>query len=197
MPNWTNNICEISGSVDNVKKFLDVITVYNTDNSEVYYDLTKCNPLPKIFHNMKSGSRTIDDIRYSNWFEDKDGVRPLLEVNALEITKEYGCSDPLDWQYRNWGIKWGDSETKLTSDIVSDNTREITLVFESPWNEPWMLLNDIALKYDLTITNTWEIEMMDRGTSSYPIDSHEDVYEQYRQDHENMKMSIKSLYKKN
>ena len=52
MPNWTNNICEISGSVDNVKKFLDVITVYNTDNSEMYYDLTKCNPLPKIFRNM-------------------------------------------------------------------------------------------------------------------------------------------------
>ena len=42
-------ICEISGSVDNVKKFLDVITVHNTDTDEVYYDLTKCNPLQKIF----------------------------------------------------------------------------------------------------------------------------------------------------
>ena len=196
MPNWTSNICEISGSVDNVKKFLDVITVYNTDTNEVYYDLTKCNPLPKIFHNMHSGSRKIDDVTYNNWFEDEDGVRPLLEVNALQITAEYGCSDPLDWQYRNWGTKWGDCETKITHDIVSDNKREISLLFESPWNEPWMLLNDIAMKYDLTIENTWDIEMMERGTSKYPIDSYEEVYERYRQEHEDMKMQVASLYRK-
>ena len=196
MPNWTSNICEISGSVDNVKKFLDVITVHNTDTNEVYYDLTKCNPLPKIFHNMHSGSRQIDDVTYNNWFEDEDGVRPLLEVNALQITAEYGCSDPLDWQYRNWGTKWGDCETKITHDIVHDNKREISLLFESPRNEPWMLLNDIAMKYDLTIDNTWDIEMMENGTSKYPIDSHEDVYERYIKEHENMKMQVKSLYNK-
>ena len=196
MPNWTSNICEISGSVDNVKKFLDVITVHNTDTNEVYYDLTKCNPLPKIFQTMHSGSRTIDDVRYNNWFEDEDGVRPLLEVNALQITEEYGCSDPLDWQYRNWGTKWGDSDTKITSDIVCEDTREITLVYDSPWNEPWMLLNDIALKYDLKISNTWDIEMMENSISRYPIDSHEDVYEEFRQNHEDMKMTVKSLYRK-
>ena len=79
---------------------------------------------------------------------------------------------------------------------MSDNKREISLLFESPWNEPWMLLNDIAMKYDLTIENTWDIEMMERGSSKYPIDSYEEVYDRYRQEHENMKMQVAALYRK-
>ena len=58
MPNWTYNSCEITGSVDDVKAFMDTITEYNKD--EIIYNFTNCMTRPDEYNNMHEGAMTID-----------------------------------------------------------------------------------------------------------------------------------------
>lgn len=195
MPNWTSNKCEITGDADKVNQFMNDIKITNDTADDTYFiDMTQVNPIPDVFENMHAGSRTIDEVKYSQWFEIDGEVTPLLELNALEITEKHGTCDPVDWQYRNWGTKWGDCQTVITSDITTESIREVTLSFDSAWGEPWMLLNDIAEKYNINIMNTWLIEMdQGDGVSQYPIVNAEELYRQYVQDFEQMKMDVKKI----
>lgn len=195
MPNWTSNKCEITGDADKVNQFMNDIKVTDDRADDTYFiDMTQVNPVPDVFKNMRTGSRTIDEIKYSQWFEIDGEVTPLLELNALEITEKHGTCDPVDWQYRNWGTKWGDCQTVITSDITTEGIREVTLSFDSAWGEPWMLLNDIAEKYNINIMNTWLIEMdQGDGVSQYPIVNADELYRQYVQDFEQMKMDVKKI----
>jgi hypothetical protein len=195
MPNWTSNKCEITGDADKVNQFMNDIKITDDRADDTYFiDMTQVNPIPDVFKNMHTGSRTIDEIKYSQWFEIDGEVTPLLELNALEITEKHGTCDPVDWQYRNWGTKWGDCQTVITSDITTEGIREVTLVFDSAWGEPWMLLNDIAEKYNINIMNTWLIETdQGDGVSQYPIVNADELYRQYVQDFEQMKMDVKNM----
>lgn len=195
MPNWTSNKCEITGDADKVNQFMNDIKITDDRADDTYFiDMTQVNPIPDVFKNMHAGSRTIDEVKYSQWFEIDGEVTPLLELNALEITEKHGTCDPIDWQYRNWGTKWGDCQTVITSDITTEGIREVTLSFDSAWGEPWMLLNDIAEKYNINIMNTWLIEMdQGDGVSQYPIINAEELYRQYVQDFEQMKMDVKKI----
>ena len=168
MPNWTYNSCEITGSVDDVKAFMDTITEYNKDN--VIYNFTNCMPIPDEYNNMHEGAMTIDEVREDVWYSDEDGVRPVLDMVKDRLKKEYGTYKPIEWQYRHWGTKWGDCDTELISDVITKNKRELHFRFESAWSEPFFLLNHIANMFNLTIVNTWDIELDSDGTTNYPWD---------------------------
>ena len=171
MPNWTDNTIEISGDLKDVQAFMDTITdkVTIDGEPEVIYNLTNCFPIPKEMVNIHEGSRTIDDVRVDTWYDDADGLRPMLDITKNELIAKYGVYKPIDWQYRFWGTKWGDCDTELLADTTSGNTREITMTFQSAWGEPFMLLNDIANKHNLTIVNTIRHEFEDDTfTSEYP-----------------------------
>lgn len=185
MPNWTDNTIEISGDVEDVKAFMDTITneVTVDGEPEVIYNLTDCFPLPKEMQALSQGSREIDGVRCDAWYDDADGVRPLLDITKNELIAKYGVYAPIDWQYRFWGTKWGDCDTELLSDTTSEGTRELVFTFQSAWGEPFMLLNDIANKYNLTITNTLRHEFEeDTFTTEYPWTPEEtlDVYRDHR-----------------
>ena len=200
MPNWTANYLEITGKPEDVDRFIDDVTVMEAEPNDVSisYDLTKVNPIPDVFKSMKSGARTIDGVKYSQWFEDSEGVRPLLDINALEITDKYGTYDPVDWQYRNWGTKWGDCDTEIVSkNTTNDGIKEIEMRFDSAWSEPWMLLNDISRKYNLNITNHWDIELGNGdGVTKYPWTDEEtqETYSDFVLQHEEMKLQVKKMF---
>ena len=168
MPNWTYNSCEITGNVDDVKAFMDTITEYNKEN--VIYNFTNCMPIPDEYNNMHEGAMTIDEVREDVWYSDEDGVRPVLDMVKDRLKKEYGTYKPIEWQYRHWGTKWGDCDTVLISDVITKNKRELHFRFESAWSEPFFLLNHIANMFNLTIVNTWDIELDSDGTTNYPWD---------------------------
>lgn len=168
MPNWTYNSCEITGNVDDVKAFMDTITEYNKEN--VIYNFTNCMPIPDEYNNMHEGAMTIDEVREDVWYSDEDGVRPVLDMVKDRLKKEYGTYKPIEWQYRHWGTKWGDCDTELISDVITKNKRELHFRFESAWSEPFFLLNHIANMFNLTIVNTWDIELDSDGTTNYPWD---------------------------
>lgn len=169
MPNWTYNSCEITGNVDDVKSFMDTITDYH--EQEIIYNFTNCMPMPEEYENMHEGAMTIDEVREEVWYSDKDGVRPVLDMVKDRLKKEYGTYKPIEWQYRHWGTKWGDSSTELISDVITKGKRELHFRFESAWSEPFFLLNHIANMFNLTIVNTWDIELGNGdGTTNYPWD---------------------------
>ena len=194
MPNWTYNSCEISGSDDNIAEFLATIKQYDKEQEEDWYDFTKCNPMPTEFNNLHQGSRTIDDVRYDAWYEDADGVRPMMDMVKDKLMKEYGTYQPIDWQYNNWGTKWGDCQTELVSDTTDESGRELHFRFESAWGEPFRLLNDIAIKFNLTIKNTWDIELGNGdGVSEYPWtpEDTERIYNEHETALEAMRESVR------
>lgn len=183
MPNWTDNTIEISGSVEDVKAFMDTITEEITVDGEpeVIYSLTNCFPIPKEMAKLHQGNREIDGVRYDAWYDDEDGLRPLLDITKNELIGKYGVYAPIDWQYRFWGTKWGDCDTELLADTTSGNTRELTMTFQSAWGEPFMLLNDIANKHNLTIVNTIRHEFEDDTfTTEYPW-TPDETLETYRE----------------
>ena len=195
MPNWTYNTVEITGSVENVQNFLDLVKV--TDNKGVsWYDFTQCNPIPDDLRNIHQGGATIDGVRYAAWYEDEDGKRPMMDMVKDRLVKDYGTYQPIDWQYLNWGTKWGDCDTTLISDTITKDSREVVFQFDSAWGEPFRLLNDIAIKFNLTIVNSWDIELGNGdGVSEYPWtpEDTERIYNEYEKSMQEMHEKVREI----
>ena len=170
MPNWTNNNIVITGEGDDLEKFMLKITDIEPTDGEPAYHLTNCMPRPKIFKTIHQGARTFDDVRCDVWFEDEDGPRPMLDITKQELIDKYGTYKPVDWEYKNWGTKWGDCATELL--FVDDS--KIVMTFDSAWGEPFRLLNEIARKYNLKITNSALHEFEEEPVHSiYPLSDEE------------------------
>tara|TARA_A100001388_G_C28774764_1_gene506567 strand:+ start:2472 stop:3065 length:594 start_codon:yes stop_codon:yes gene_type:complete len=195
MPNWTYNTVEITGSVENIQNFLDLVKV--TDDKGVsWYDFTQCNPIPDDLRNIHQGGATIDGVRYDAWYEDEDGKRPMMDMVKDRLIKDYGTYQPIDWQYLNWGTKWGDCDTTLISDTITKDNREVVFQFDSAWGEPFRLLNDIAIKFNLTIVNSWDIELGNGdGISEYPWtpEDTERIYNEYEKSMQEMHEKVKEI----
>ena len=195
MPNWTYNTVEITGSVENVQNFLDLVKV--TDDKGVsWYDFTQCNPIPDDLRNIHQGGATIDGVRYDAWYEDEDGKRPMMDMVKDKLVKDYGTYQPIDWQYLNWGTKWGDCDTTLISDTITKDSREVVFQFDSAWGEPFRLLNDIAIKFNLTIVNSWDIELGNGdGVSEYPWtpEDTERIYNEYEKSMQEMHEKVREI----
>jgi len=190
MPNICRNSVEITGNTEDITKFLNTITKKN-DDGEYYYRLAECNPMPKELENLCQGARTIDGVRCNVWYEDEDGVRPMLDMVKDELIEKYGTYEPVSWQYDYWGTKWGDMDTQLISDETNGNTRTLHFWFESAWGQPFMLLHDICVKFNLTMTNKYDIEFEDElFTDTYPIENAEQLFNEYRNSMQDMRSSI-------
>lgn len=164
MPNWTDNQITITGGERQIAELLRVI-----QNEDDTISLSNINPVPDIFTNLHSGSRTIDGVKYDLWLEE-EGKEPVgLDENEVsKIMKLTGATDSIDWQYKNWGTKWGDCDTQLHT----KNKTKLQLKFNSAWGEPFILLDDIAKKYNLEIENVWLVEFEEGWeTSNYPLSS--------------------------
>nr|BAR14941.1 hypothetical protein [uncultured Mediterranean phage uvMED] len=166
MPNWCRNRISITGAKEDIDTLLTDIT--NENNT---YSLINTMPTPKEFEGMHSGAITIDEIRYSNWYEDDDGTkRPVMDMQLDDLKEKYNCTNSIDWQYLNWGTKWGDCDTEVTK--VNDNT--LAVWFESAWGEPFLLLQHIAETYKLKIVNKhldeFEYDLPEPHRTDYPIE---------------------------
>ena len=175
MPNWCRNNLVIEGDKDTLDELINDIT--NDDNT---ISLTNTMPTPTELDEIHSGSITIDDVRYSSWYEDEDGTRrPVLDMTLDDLKAKYNCTNSIDWQYLNWGTKWGDLETVL--DRKSDT--KLNVWFESAWGEPFMLLQHIAEMYKVTIENRhrdeFEYDLPESHLTEYPIEHYPMIEQQH------------------
>ena len=186
MPNWTDNQATIIGKTADVEKLIADIT-----NEDGTYALTNVYPTPTELENIHQGSRNFDGVRHDAWYEDEDGVRPLLDMFKLELVEKYGTYKSIDWQYNNWGTKWGDCQTTIKWD------GEVLYVgFESAWGEPFLLLQEIATKYNVNINNKWDIEFgQDSGQTIYPFSNGEEVKADHIKSLQESRDKIDSMFK--
>jgi len=170
VPNICYNTLTMHGRVEDIENLLQDIVDIEDDN--VLYNLTLAFPIPEAIEKISSGAVTIDGERHSEWTYDDDGnYVALSDEYKKELINKYGVLNAIDWQYANWGTKWGDMDTRLSVDNTHGKTRTIVFNFESAWGQPWALLNDIANKYRLSIKNEWQVEFeYDIETTEYPMD---------------------------
>jgi len=170
VPNICYNTTTMHGRVEDIENLLQDIVDIEDDN--VLYNLTLAFPIPEAIEKISSGAVTIDGERHSEWTYDDDGnYVALSDEYKKELINKYGVLNAIDWQYANWGTKWGDMDTTLSVDNTHGKTRTIVFNFESAWGQPWALLNDIANKYRLSIKNEWQVEFeYDIETTEYPMD---------------------------
>tara|TARA_R100000278_G_scaffold32191_4_gene29388 strand:- start:328 stop:894 length:567 start_codon:yes stop_codon:yes gene_type:complete len=147
MPNWTDNLLIIDGPVENVKAFFTELSSKNNN-------LAALMPVPDELDKIHQGSREFDGVRVDAWYEDDEGARPVLDIRKDELTEKYGTYKSIDWQYKNWGTKWGDCETE----VFTNNEGKKIITFQSAWGPPWKLLHDIAVKYDIIIIDNVQYE---------------------------------------
>ncbi len=193
MPNICYNTTTMHGRVEDIENLLQDIVDIEDDN--VLYNLTLAFPIPEAIEKISSGAVTIDGERHSEWTYDDDGnYVALTDEYKKELINKYGVLNAIDWQYANWGTKWGDMDTKLNVDNTHGQTRTIVFNFESAWGQPWALLNDIAKKYHLSIKNEWQVEFeYDLETTIYPIDDM--VIEQEKSTFRKSLINLKHLLK--
>ena len=165
MPNWCDNVVTIEGSPKSIKKLHEAI-----QNEDDTLSLTNCYPVPDVFNDIHSGSRMINGVQVSVWRGEGDDAVPIGDNEFSQMLKLYGVSNAVDWQYRNWGTKWGDIETR----IVEQSDVSLTVAFDTAWGEPFLLLDKICQDFKVSMTNKywvegWQEEHDEREESSYPF----------------------------
>ena len=164
MPNWCDNVVTIEGSPKSIKKLHDVI-----QNKDDTLSLTNCYPVPDVFKDIHSGARKIDGVQVSVWRGEGSNAVAIGDNEFSQMLKLYGVNNSLDWQYRNWGTKWGDIETR----IVEQSATSLVVAFDTAWGEPFLLLDKICQDYKVNMTNSYWIEgwqeFDEREESKYPF----------------------------
>lgn len=144
MPNWCRNNLKVRGNYKQVSKFVEDIR-----DKKRGFHLAKLVPCPKELRDTTSG-----------FFADEDKQKALEEQYARNVEK-YGYKDWYDWEYANWGTKWGDCETDMTSERVvkakDSKYSNCEFVFDSAWGTPVELIIRISALYpDLMFGVTYE-----------------------------------------
>lgn len=134
MPNWCRNNLTVRGNYKQVSKFVEDVR-----DDEDGFRLAQLVPCPQELKDTKSG-----------WYSDEVEQKALEEQQKRNIEK-YGYADWYDWEYANWGTKWGDCETDFISGEVikskNDQYSNCAFVFDSAWGSPVQLIIRISTLY--------------------------------------------------
>lgn len=126
MPNWCDNNLYIKGDKATLLDFIQKVknTPEQTEKRKQNYDiLQNLYPTPQ---------ELVDTV--SGWSNDET-VQAEREKQYEANRAKYGSSDWYDWNNKNWGTKWGDSDTYLVEDEdkIGDS---IEFQFQSAWAPP-------------------------------------------------------------
>ncbi len=114
MPNWVSTTLTVKGSEEEVKRFVDGIK-----DSKILESYVPC---PAELHATIAG-----------FSGDEDKMAELRKQQELNIAK-YGHKDWYDWQYDQWGTKWGDSDTDISNPMgFSDGSWEVQVHYVTAW----------------------------------------------------------------
>lgn len=117
MPNHCTNHLQVSGDIDEVKRFRHAITQGELQEHEHFRILDNLLPTPDELKNTPSGSFSDENQKIVN------------EQNESNIAK-FGYKDWYDWNCANYGSKWSDYEGV----IERDDAGELDLCFVSAWS---------------------------------------------------------------
>lgn len=124
MPNWTNTRMSVSGTEAEVKDFVSKILVEEGRTESMF-----ANKVTSIY---KSFIPCPEEL-----FEVTSPVREEQAELAEQMRQKYGATDWYEWQYNNWGVKWGDCHTFMDSEPaqLGNGKWEVVYVYDLPWGD--------------------------------------------------------------
>lgn len=131
MPNWVATIMEITGEPEELERFRKGVKV--STREEPVYDFSK------EYGSQQIGTREVEVLSILDGFvpipeelyEVTHPVRAEQEELAQKMVDKYGFADWYNWQYENWGVKWGDCHTQL--DDEQHDEPKLVYRFDTPW----------------------------------------------------------------
>lgn len=125
MPNWCENNLSIYGKQEDMKKFIEVITISEGE----YQLLEKLYPTPEEL-NIGNVSFTLDEQQKAN-------------------LEKFGYQSWYDWRIDKWGTKWQESDLSVGQEYTEnkDETSVIAFNFNTAWGPPIEAFNKIAQDY--------------------------------------------------
>ena len=134
MPNWCRNNLTVRGNYKQVSKFVEDVR-----DDEDGFRLAQLVPCPEELKETMAG------------FYSEEEKQKALEEQQKRNLEKYGYKDWYDWEYANWGTKWGDCETDFISGEVikadDDQYSNCAFVFDSAWGSPVELIIRISTLY--------------------------------------------------
>ena len=136
MPNWCQNQIDITGSKEDIKKFIELVT----DK----FDFNRIIPMPEELEDFTSPVKIVSDKEfikqekeYKEWLntpEDKRSPffsRGMTQEMSNRFKREYGADNWYNWSVENWGVKWN------SSDVSFDGGEDwLRFEFMTPWGPP-------------------------------------------------------------
>ena len=148
MPNWCDNTVSIIASPEAIREITEIANRVIGDEAKKNF-CQELLPMPEGLVGTVSPSN--DPIR------------------KAELTALYGAGDWWDWQIANWGVKWGDSEFRITE--VTDNC--LSLYFQTPWGPPEPVFRYISRLWSAYVVVTYSGEVDCPGVLEYDADGGE------------------------
>ena len=159
MPNWVKHHVIINGEENNVKKFIDeCLFTKNDEDEEIAFSFNSVIPMPESL-DISCGSYTETGMeilkateeerkRMMDTIEDTEKLNEILELGriALDNIEKYGYPTWYEWRINNWGTKWDSSESSAST--YSDSAE---IWFETAWNTPMPVMEELSRKYDLEV----------------------------------------------
>ena len=124
MPNWTNTRMAVSGTEADVKDFVSKILVEEGRTESMF-----AREVTLIYKSLIPCPEEL--------FEVTSPVREEQAELAEQMRQKYGASDWYEWQYDNWGVKWGDCHTFMDSEPhqLANGKWEVVYVYDLPWGD--------------------------------------------------------------
>lgn len=163
MPNWCNNKLTISGSINDVAKFVKKangpLQHYKPSSWEIEADkkfqakaeaegLPFKSTLPKVIMSPLSFHQLVPIPDH------------IMENGYDEVEQRNSKNTGYDWEHKLWGVKWGASDAILehSGDTRADYT------FTTPWGPPKVFLETVSKDFpELTFLLSFEEEYPSRG----------------------------------
>lgn len=168
MPNWCENDLTITGSANELNRFIAAVEEIQDDETFKYQIIAKLFPLPKELEGIISPCTVVPDEdpllgeRDEFFSSALSGYRRYIsETENKHLIETYGANNWYDWQHVHWGVKWGDCHTELgTLNLDYKDYSEIQFHFDTPWGPPDKAFIEISKQWP---TLTFEDEYFEGG----------------------------------
>lgn len=125
MPNWTNTrMSVIGGTEKEIRDFVSKIQVIEGETESMF-----ANKITKIYESLIPCPAEL--------FEVTSPVRENQAELAKEMMEKHGATDWYQWQYDNWGVKWGDCHTFMEEEPhqFQNGNWEVVYIYDLPWGD--------------------------------------------------------------
>lgn len=118
MPNWCDTHLTVSGPAEEIDRFISGIKTVDG----------RIQIMDSYFPCPEELTQTVD-----GWSSDEQEQKTREELYARNIEK-YGYKSWYDWQYAEWGTKWGDCNTTMGQPYVKmDDTKVVDFHYQTAW----------------------------------------------------------------